>query len=53
MVASTPFSKDDDIPLANATQFKTVVGALQYCTLTRLEITFFNKQTLSILAPTY
>lgn len=33
MVTGTSLSKDDGDPFANATQFHTIVGALQYNTL--------------------
>lgn len=40
MVTSMPLYKDDGVPLVNTTQFFTIVGALQYCTLTCPEISF-------------
>ena len=44
--ASTPMATDhalsihDGTPLANPTEYRSFVGALQYCTLTRLDISF-------------
>lgn len=40
MIVGTPLSKSDGIPFSNAIQFKTIIRALQYYTLTCLEISF-------------
>ena len=40
MVAGTPLSVHDGEPLPDPTTYRNFVGALQYCTLTRPDISF-------------
>lgn len=43
MVGDTLLSKNNVIPLANATHYMIIVEAFQYCTLTHPKISFFSK----------
>lgn len=42
MIFGSFLSKYDGSPLTNPTLFHSIVGALQYYIVTRLEIAFFN-----------
>ncbi|XP_062075566.1 uncharacterized mitochondrial protein AtMg00810-like [Humulus lupulus] len=40
-IALGSLSLHDGLPLPNATEYRNIIGALQYCTITRLDIAFF------------
>jgi histone deacetylase 1/2 len=48
MASTLKLSKVGSVPVEDPTHFRSIVGALQYATLTRPEISFFCQQGLSI-----
>jgi hypothetical protein len=53
MASETILSQDDSFPCQDQHLYRTVVGVLQYATLTRLEIAFFvNKVSQFMHQPT-
>ncbi|XP_022153525.1 uncharacterized protein LOC111021008 [Momordica charantia] len=53
MATGTPLSIADGTPLENPYEYKSLVGALQYCTLTRPDISYFvNKLCQFLYSPT-
>lgn len=53
MSPATKLSKSDGLPLANPTVYRSTVGALQYLTLTRPDISFLvNKLSQFMQVPT-
>lgn len=53
MITSYSMPKTDGTILQNITQYRTIIGALQYFTLTRLKIIFLvNKHYQFLYQPT-
>ncbi|XP_062094387.1 uncharacterized mitochondrial protein AtMg00810-like [Humulus lupulus] len=52
-LAHGSLSQHDGLPLSSATEYRSILGALQYCTLTRFDISFaVNKLCQFMHAPT-
>lgn len=50
MSSSTNLNKFDGVPIENPSLYRSVVGTLQYCILTQLEIAFFVNKLCQFMA---